>query len=151
MKDVIAPLIVGVLFGFGVGWAHLYDPGVIYEMLRFRHVYVYGVVLSAAATAYVGIAVVRSRGSAMPPQVAPKPARFALPGREQWVGAALFGVGWGLACAFPASIAILAARGEIAGVVMGAGILIGVARRDALAARVPQTADEGDVTATEKS
>jgi uncharacterized protein len=149
MRDFVAPLICGGLFGFALGWAHLYNPGVIHDMLRFREAYVYLIMVSAIATAFIGIRVLQSFGVKSVFAGTPVSWQTAPPTRDHWLGGALFGVGWGLSCACPGPIAILVARGEIPGMILAAGVLIGIARRDAMIARAPAAAGTPAPTATE--
>ncbi len=141
MRDFVAPLFSGGLFGFALGWAHLYNPGTIHDMLRFREPYVYLIMLSAIATAFIGLRVLQSFGVKSVFGGTTVSWSKAMPTREHWLGGALFGVGWGLSCACPGPIAILVARGEIPGMLLAAGVLIGIARREAMTARAPAPAE----------
>jgi len=140
MRDFVAPLISGTLFGFALGWAHLYDPGTVHDMLRFRDPYVYLIMVSAIVTAFIGARLLQSFGMISPFAGQAVTWRKTYPTREHWLGGAVFGVGWGLACVCPGPIAILVARGEIPGVLLAAGVLIGIGRREAMAAS-PEPAD----------
>ena len=73
MKANLATLVVGVLFGFTLGWAQLHDPAVIYAMLRLREPDVFLLMGIAIATAALGARAL-FKGAAPTPAEMPREA-----------------------------------------------------------------------------
>jgi uncharacterized membrane protein YedE/YeeE len=102
---------------------------------------------SAIATAALGARLLRARRAVCPLTREPISWRVVRPARRHWIGGALFGVGWGITCMCPGPISIQVARGELPGIIVAAGVLIGIAACEAFAgargsARIPAVATE---------
>ncbi len=129
MTQIIAGLIAGLVFGIGLAVSGMTDPAVVLGFLDVAGAWnpaLAFVLAGAVIVTFIGYRVVLKRPA---PVLAP---RFSLPAataidRELVGGAALFGIGWGLAgyCPGPA-IASLAAlnRGTLVFVI---ALLIGMA------------------------
>jgi hypothetical protein len=92
---VLPALLSGLVFALGLGVAEMTLPARVLGFLRLEDPALAFVMAGAVATTLVGFALLRRRGR---PLLAP---RFELPTRRDvdaplLVGAALFGVGWGL-------------------------------------------------------
>ena len=139
MKANLATLVVGVLFGFTLGWAQLYDPAVSYAMLRLREPDVFLLMGIAIATAALGARVLRAFGARALFENCPVSWKNAMPTRDHVVGSVLFGLAWSVTCVCPGPIAVQLGRGEWFGGFMALGLMAGIAVHDALkgAARTP--------------
>ena len=149
MKANLATLGFGAAFGFVLGWARLAEPEVIYAMLRFREPDVYLLMGSAIATAAIGSALLK-RGGARTLAGDPVSWRTLAPTRDHVIGSAVFGVGWSLSCTCPGPIAVQISRGEVSGLFIAAGMLIGIAMRDAMQAGASRTPDRASGPAREE-
>lgn len=128
MRNLTA-LLAGALFGFGLALARLTDPATILGFLDAAGDWdpTLGVVMAAALA--VSAAAYRIAGRRARPLLAP---RFELPTRTEidrrlLGGAALFGVGWGLAgvCPGPAVAALVSGSPKAA--LYAGAMLVGLA------------------------
>lgn len=95
MTRLLAPLLCGVLFALGLGLAGMTDPNRVLAFLEFRDPALMFVMGGAVAVTLVGFPAVLRRER---PLLAPRfelPAQHAVD-RGLLVGAAVFGLGWGL-------------------------------------------------------
>lgn len=109
MIHAVAPWIAGILFALGLGLAGMTDPARVLAFLEFKDPALLFTLGSAVAVTFFGFPLVLRRGR---PLLGP---RFFLPTRTDLdrpliVGAALFGVGWGLIglCPGPALTGLVA-------------------------------------------
>lgn len=115
MSHVIVALISGLLFALGLGVAGMTDPTRVLAFLELRDPALLLTLAGAAGVTFFGFPRVLRR---------PRPllaSRFWLPTRNDVDarlvgGAALFGVGWGLAglCPGPALVDLAAGGGDVA-------------------------------------
>ena len=98
-KQNIAALLTGVLFGIGLAVAQLIDPNKIQNFLDIAGTWDASLMLVLGAALGVSFFAVRTILKQQSPRFA---ARFSLPSkpnvdRSLLIGAALFGIGWGMA------------------------------------------------------
>lgn len=124
----IAVLLCGALFGFGLAWSTMIRPEVVLSFLRFQDwglMLVMGGAVAVTLPAYQWGRKALARG---PLLGGPFEVRQASLDRDTLLGAALFGIGWGLSgvCPGPAIAALGAGGWEIGvallGILAGAGL-----------------------------
>jgi uncharacterized membrane protein YedE/YeeE len=122
-------LVSGLGFGFVIAWARLTEPAVIRRMLLLQEGDVFLLMGSAIVVAAAGVRLLRAlkvrafvTGEPIAWKTAPVEQRHV-------AGSALFGAGWSVACTCPGPIAAMIGQGQIAGVVVAAGLLAGIALR----------------------
>lgn len=135
MKLLLAIFAFGAAFGFVLAWARLDDPEVIRAMLMLREPDVFLLMGLAIGVASLGVHALRAgrwraliEGNAVT-------WRTLAPTRDHAAGSILFGVGWGVANSCPGPVAVQIGRGEWSGLFTAAGMLLGIALRDAWRAR----------------
>jgi uncharacterized protein len=126
MSSRLAGLGVGLVFGVTLCWSGLASPVVIRQALLFEDSYLYFLFASAVLVAGVGLALLR-RGERRA-LLTGAPLRWTpeRPARRHIVGAAVFGLGWGIADACPGPIAAQVGQGIAWGLFTFAGVVIGV-------------------------
>ena len=137
MRTRLATLAFGALFGFTLGWARLMEPETIYRMLRLMEPDVFLLMGAAIATATIGTRLLRRGRARTWFACEPVTWRTLSPGRHHVVGSVLFGLGWSIACTCPGPAMVQIGRGEVSGLFTAAGIMMGIAIRDATRARAP--------------
>jgi uncharacterized membrane protein YedE/YeeE len=144
MTKKLAGLFFGVAIGFILAWARLSDPAVIRRMLLLREPDVFLLMGSAALVAGVGARLLRAAGARA--LVTGEPIGWSVdrPRRSHFAGSVLFGAGWSIAATCPGPIAAMTGEGRVAGLVVAAGLMVGVVLQGAaekrLAARPLSTA-----------
>lgn len=126
MSARAAGLALGVAFGVALSWSGLSSPDVIREALLFEDSYLYFLFGSAILVAAVGLALLRHaerRALLVDAQITCEPEK---PARRHITGAAIFGLGWGIADACPGPIATQVGQGIAWGLFTFAGVVIGV-------------------------
>ena len=126
--------LVGIAFGallFGSGMA---DYDVIHDGLLFRHPHLYLMMVATIGTAAPLVWLVRRR---RPATVFGGPLEVVRDRveRKHVRGGVIFGIGWGIAGTCPGAVAAMVASGKPWGLVVMAGIALGVMTRDTLEAR----------------
>jgi uncharacterized protein len=124
MRLRLAALALGIVAGFVFGWARLTDPNTFYRMFTFRSPFVYLLMGSAVAIAFVGARILRGRRALF--TGGRIDWRSARPTRSHIVGSVVFGVGWGLTEACPGPTAAQLGGGRIFALAVAAGVVIGV-------------------------
>jgi uncharacterized membrane protein YedE/YeeE len=124
MRLRLASLALGIVAGFVVGWARLTDPNTFYRMFTFRSAFVYLLMGSAVAVAFVGARILRGRRALITGDRIDW--RSARPTRSHIVGSVLFGIGWGLTEACPGPTAAQLGGGRILALAVAAGVVVGV-------------------------
>jgi uncharacterized membrane protein YedE/YeeE len=122
----IAGALLGVVFGVVLSWSGMASPEVLRHALLFEQSYLYLMFASAVLTATVGLAAlrrVRARAALTGAELTYARER---PARPHVVGAALFGIGWGVADACPGPIAAQIGQGIPWAVFTLTGLLGGV-------------------------
>lgn len=99
-RTILVGLVTGVIFGFGLAWSRMVEPEVVLGFLRGRD---FGLLLVLG-----GAVVVTAVTYALLPRLRPRPLyadaygrHVATMSRDTILGAALFGVGWGLSGVCP--------------------------------------------------
>ncbi len=140
-----AALLIGIGFGFVLGWARLTDYDVIHDMLLLRSFDVFLIIGAAVATAAIAARLLRAVNARS--FVGGEPIAWSVtrPTRNHITGSLLFGLGWAVSGTCPGPVAAQLGRGQVAALFTLAGVLAGAAlfgyvkrRREAAAAlRVP--------------
>jgi uncharacterized membrane protein YedE/YeeE len=120
----------GVAFGLVLGWARVTDYDVIHDMLLLRHPDVFLLMMSAMATAAVGVRVLRAFHARSILDHAPVTWTTQPPRARHLVGSVLFGMGWSVACSCPGPVAAQLGRGQLASLFTIAGLLTGILIHD---------------------
>jgi uncharacterized membrane protein YedE/YeeE len=121
----VAAAALGATFGFFLAWGRLSDPDVIRRMLLLQDAYLYLMLGSAVAVGFVGVRILRARGTRALLTGEPVGWRSARPTGRHVGGAVLFGLGWGIANTCPGPVVAQVATGiwwsgfTIVGVVLG--------------------------------
>jgi uncharacterized membrane protein YedE/YeeE len=120
-------LIVGIGFGFVLGWARLTDYDVIHDTLLLRRFDVFLMIGTAVATAAIVARLLRAAKTRS--LVGGEPIAWSItrPTRNHVTGSVLFGLGWALSGTCPGPVAAQLGRGQLAALFTFAGILAGVA------------------------
>jgi uncharacterized protein len=105
MRPRVAGAAIGIVFGITLCWSGMSSPNVIREALLFERSYLFLFFGAAVLTAAVGLQVLRRVQTRAVLTGAPLSWTPERPARRHVVGAALFGVGWGVADACPGPIA----------------------------------------------
>jgi len=136
---VIRGLAIGLIFGLVLCWSGMSSPDVIRDALLFKDSYLYLMFASAVLTAAVGLQVLkRFSGASWTPE---------RPERRHVTGAALFGLGWGIANVCPGPIATQLGMGIAWGYVTAAGAVAGVYLFLRRGARETEPASDGELPA----
>jgi len=126
MLRYVPYLLVGLLFGFVLIKSEAASWYRIQEMFHFQSFHMFGILISAIATAFVSTQLIKRLGrrQAMDGQTIDIPAKP--PGRISYlVGGLVFGIGWGLIGLCPGPVFALAGTGSIGALVVLAGALHG--------------------------
>lgn len=135
MRTAAAAAALGVLFGLAISWVHATDPDTIRRMLLLDDLYLYGVLGTSTAVAFVGMRLLRSlrvRALVTGEKLSWETTR---PERRHVVGSAIFGIGWGIANTCPGPVAAQLGQGALWSLLTIAGIVIGVRLRQLQTAR----------------
>jgi uncharacterized protein len=131
MRLRLAALALGILTGFVFSWARLTDPNTFDRMFTFRSPFVYLLMGSAVAVAFVGARLLRGRRALLTGvRIDWSSAR---PTRSHILGSVVFGIGWGLTEACPGPTAAQLGGGRLLALAVAAGILVGVKVQPSLA------------------
>jgi uncharacterized protein len=126
MTARVAGLVVGLVFGVVLAWSGLAAPDVIREALLFESSYLYLLFASAVLVAAACLALLRRREARALLTRAPIDWTPERPGRRHIAGAAIFGLGWGIADACPGPIANQVGQGIAWALFTCVGAAIGV-------------------------
>jgi uncharacterized membrane protein YedE/YeeE len=126
VKRTVAALIAGLAFGFLISWGQFTDPDRIQQMLLLEDPYLYEMMFSAMAVAFVGGRLLTRRHTRALLSGEPITLKTERPRANHFTGAALFGLGWAVTCSCPAPIAGQLAQGALWSVATIAGVLTGV-------------------------
>jgi uncharacterized protein len=122
----LAALVVGFVFGLTLSWSGMTDPDVLRDGLLFRDSYLFLFFLSALATAFVGLRVLKVLQARALLTGEPVSWTAVAPERRHVVGSLLFGAGWAIADACPGPIAAQLGQGVLWSVATAAGLVLGV-------------------------
>ena len=135
MTAKLVGLSTGVGFGFVISWAGVTNPAVIRDMLLLREAHVFLLMGSAIAVAAIGVRLLRGlRVRSIVTHESIGWARTPIQSRHV-VGSAMFGAGWSVACTCPGPVAAMIGQGQIPGLIVGVGLLSGIALKHRLDAR----------------
>lgn len=132
MNVKLAGLFAGMVFGYVMSWARLTDPAVIHAMLLLREAHVFLIMGSAIVVAAGGVHLLRA--VRMKSLTTGEPIRWSVrsPERRHVIGSMIFGAGWSVAGTCPGPVAAMIGEGRLVGLVVGAGLLAGVALQPTL-------------------
>jgi uncharacterized membrane protein YedE/YeeE len=144
MTAKLVGLSIGVGFGFIISCAGVTDPSVIRDMLLLRDAHVFLLMGSAIAAAAFGVRVLRLLRLRSIVTHEPIDWTAAPIHSRHVVGSVIFGAGWSVACTCPGPVAAMIGQGRIAGLIVGAGLISGIALKHRLDARptIPRAAPE---------
>jgi uncharacterized membrane protein YedE/YeeE len=118
-------LLVGFVFGIVLTKSEAVSWYRIYEMFHFQSFHMYGIIMTAVLTGFVGVRIFKSgkfRSIKGEPIVVPdKEAGSA----RYWIGGFIFGLGWALTGTCPGPIFILVGAGFLSVIFVLVGALIG--------------------------
>jgi uncharacterized protein len=123
----LVALLLGAVFGFALAWTGMTDPEQIRRMLLLEDAYLFLVMFSSIAVAFVGVRAVRVRQGRALLTGEPLAWKTGRPERRHLAGSVLFGLGWATCLSCPGPIAAQLGQGipwslcTIAGI--GAGIV----------------------------
>lgn len=132
-KLVISGLL-GVLFGFAFAGAELNQYDTIHNMLSLRDFSPYLIMASAIATA-MPLLWLTERSKTVTPYGGQISLRRWQPTRTMAIGGVIFGIGWAMTGACPGTASTTLGTGSAMGIVLIAGMLVGIRLRDILVAR----------------
>jgi uncharacterized protein len=132
MKTKIVGALAGSAFGFVLAWSRVTDPEVIRRMLLLMEADVFLLMGAAVLVAAAGIRLLRAfRFRALVTGERINWVSTPIQSRHM-VGSALFGAGWSVACTCPGPVAAMIGQGHLAGLVVAAGLLSGIAIKHGL-------------------
>ncbi|MEA2271622.1 MAG: uncharacterized protein QOI98_330 [Solirubrobacteraceae bacterium] len=126
MRTRVAGAAIGIVFGITLCWSGMSSPNVIRQALLFERSYLFLFFASAVFTAAVGLQVLRRVQTRAALTGGPLTWTPESPARRHVVGAALFGIGWGVADACPGPIATQVGQGIAWSLFTMAGTVAGV-------------------------
>ena len=141
MNTRIAAAVIGIVFGVVLSWSGMASPEVIRAALLFEDLYLYGFFATAVATAFVGLRILRRRAPRAPLTGERVEWETLPPERRHVVGAALFGLGWGVSAACPGPIATQLGQGITWGIPTALGVMTGLVLFHRLQARAQVEAE----------
>ena len=104
-------------------------------MLRLQEFDVFLLMGSAVAVAAIGVRLLRAVGARALVTQEPIAWNVERPQRHHVLGSLVFGVGWSVAGTCPGPVAAMIGEGRLAGIVIVAGLLLGVSAQGALSRR----------------
>ena len=121
-----AALVVGAVFGLTLSWSGMTNPVVLQDGLLFRDAYLMLFFVSALATAFVGLRVLKVLQARALLTGEPVSWTTVRPERRHVVGSLLFGTGWAIADACPGPIAAQLGQGVAWSLATTAGLVFGI-------------------------
>ena len=121
-----AGAVIGAVFGVMLVWSGMASPDVIRQALLFEDSYLFLFMFSAMSVAALGQYLVRRSRARSILTGSPLEWTPDRPEPRHFTGAALFGVGWGLANVCPAPIATQLGQGIGWALLTFAGVVIGI-------------------------
>ena len=122
----LAALAVGFVFGLVLSWSGMTNPDVLRDGLLFKDFYLFGFFLSALATAFIDLRVLKVLQARALLTGEPVAWTAVAPERRHVVGSLLFGAGWAIADACPGPIAAQLGQGVFWSLATAAGLVLGV-------------------------
>ena len=127
MKAILAAL-AGIFFGLGLGISGMTQPTKVIGFLDVAGAWdpsLACVMIGAIGVHFVGVRLARKRGTPIFGESFAWPARTTLD-RPLLVGAAIFGVGWGLGGFCPGPALVGAASGSVSAIAFSAAMVVGM-------------------------
>jgi len=132
-------LLAGLFFGFTLLKSEAVSWYRIQEMFHFQSFHMYGIILTASLTAFVGVQWMRRRVGRASIEGAPIAIPKKQPGFYRYLlGGAIFGLGWGVIGLCPGPIFVLIGTGSMGAVLVLAGALHGAWLYGALSRFMPR-------------
>jgi uncharacterized protein len=128
--------LIGIGFGFVLGWARLTEYDVIRDMLLLRHPGVFLLMMSAMVTAAVGVRALRIFNARALLDHVPIGWTVQSVRQRHVIGSVVFGIGWAIAGTCPGPVAAQLGRGQIAAVFTIAGVFTGIVLHERV--RIPR-------------
>jgi uncharacterized membrane protein YedE/YeeE len=136
---------IGTAFGFLIAAARLHDYDVIHRALLLQELDVFLLMGSAVGVAAPLVWLLRRRGWRTP-LAGPLSISRSRVERRHVLGAAVFGTGWAVAGTCPGPALVMAASGNVLGVFVMAGLVVGLLLRDSFERRSPEPASSASLT-----
>lgn len=118
-------LIVGFVFGVVLTKSEAISWYRIFEMFQFHSFHMYGIIMTAIATGFIGIQIIKKRKlkdiKGLPISILEKEKGTF----RYWIGGLLFGLGWALIGACPGPIFILIGAGFYSLLIVFVGAFLG--------------------------
>ena len=126
MKRYIPYLILGLLFGFTLIKSEVASWYRIQEMFHFQSFHMYGIIISAILTAFIGNLLIRPLLEKPAMDGTPMQIPKKKPGRYRYpVGGFVFGTGWGVVGLCPGPIFALIGSGSLGALLVFIGTMHG--------------------------
>jgi uncharacterized membrane protein YedE/YeeE len=123
--NLIKYLIVGFVFGVVLTKSEAISWYRIFEMFQFHSFHMYGIIMTAIATGFIGIQIIKKRKlndiKGLPISILEKEKGTF----RYWIGGLLFGLGWALIGACPGPIFILIGAGLYSLIIVLVGAFLG--------------------------
>ena len=122
---IVKYLVVGFVFGIVLTKSEAVSWYRIYEMFQFDSFHMYGIIMTAVATGFIGIQIIKKQ------QLKDiKNNLIIIQDKEKgtfryWIGGLFFGLGWAMVGACPGPIFILIGAGFVSVIVVLIGALLG--------------------------
>jgi uncharacterized protein len=109
---MLAYFLIGSFFGIVIIKSEAASWFRVQEMFRFQSFHMYGILLTAVATAALSLALMRKLGTrTLGGNAIAIPPKQLGTGRRYWIGGIIFGLGWALSGACPGPMFALAGSG----------------------------------------
>jgi uncharacterized protein len=109
---MLAYFLLGSFFGIVIVKSEAASWFRVQEMFRFQSFHMYGILLTAVATAALSLALMRKLGTrTLGGNAIAIPPKQLGTGRRYWIGGIIFGLGWALSGACPGPMFALAGSG----------------------------------------
>ncbi len=126
MRRDIPYVLAGILFGFTLMKAEAVSWYRIQEMFHFQSFHMYGIMMSAVVTGFIGARLFRLMVGRPSLEGVPIAIPEKKPGRWNYpIGGAIFGIGWGIIGLCPGPIFALVGSGSLGALAVLAGALHG--------------------------
>ena len=125
MSKMSRYLLFGLIFGFTLSRVGASDYDMLYLMFRLENLKIAWVIITAIITAFFGMRLLKLSGGKTCDGTDININKKQLNWRNNIMGGALFGIGWGMTGACPGTVLAQVGEGKILGIVSFAGMLLG--------------------------
>jgi uncharacterized protein len=125
MNKMMRYLLFGLVFGFTLSRVGASDYDMLYLMFRLENMKIAWVILTAIITAFFGMKLLILTRAKTYDGEAIKVSKKSLNWRNNIIGGALFGTGWGMTGACPGTVLAQVGEGKLLGIISFAGMLLG--------------------------